>query len=144
MNTQLPANTDVSCVFWQHRVPAFRLMDNELGQVRKLIDEQLADSPDRIGRLLGSFRSCSGKMLRPGLVLLAGASWGIIMDMHCKQFVGQRIRGCVRRFLAEQGFQNVCRFIAGSHQDNRCNYSSNLRRRIEANSSKTELAVERV
>jgi octaprenyl-diphosphate synthase len=84
VNRQLPANTGISSDFLQGGVPAFRLIDDELCGVKKLIDEQLAGSCDEIGRLLGTFSSCSGKMLRPGLVLLAGASCGKITDKHIR------------------------------------------------------------
>ena len=83
---QLPAHTDISDGLSHSGVPAFRLIDGELGRVKRLIDEQLADCPDKIGikQLLGYFNACSGKMLRPGLVLLAGAACGKITDRHIR------------------------------------------------------------
>jgi len=92
INMQLPAHTDpslrsragVSGSLPQSGVPAFRLVDDELSRVKKLIDEQLVGRPDKIGinRLLRTFSSCSGKMIRPGLVLLSGAGCGKITDKH--------------------------------------------------------------
>jgi octaprenyl-diphosphate synthase len=81
---QSPANTDASRGPVPSRVPAFRLVRDELGQVRKLVNERLAVGADKseIGRLLGTLSIDSGKMLRPGLVLLAGASCGKITDKH--------------------------------------------------------------
>jgi octaprenyl-diphosphate synthase len=52
-------------------VPFFRLIDFELRQVKKLIDEQLAEATESVGRLLKSVSICSGKMIRPGLVVLS-------------------------------------------------------------------------
>jgi octaprenyl-diphosphate synthase len=69
----------------QQKIPTFRLIDDELLRVRQLIDEQLARVDEtEISRLLRDFSSCSGKMLRPGLVLLAGASCGKITDEHIR------------------------------------------------------------
>ncbi|MHC4110742.1 MAG: polyprenyl synthetase family protein [Planctomycetota bacterium] len=47
------------------------LIDSELGQVKRLIDEQLAEASEPVSRLLRSVNICSGKMVRPGLVLLS-------------------------------------------------------------------------
>ena len=81
---QLPAHTDISGGFPPYRVSAFRLIDDELGQVKELIDKQLAEGGEPVSRLLGTFSCCSGKMLRPGLVLLAGACCGGITDKHIR------------------------------------------------------------
>lgn len=87
---QLPARTDISSTFNPRfcggLVPAKTGIDDELAQVKELIDEQLTSCPDKTGinRLLGTFDSCSGKMLRPGLVLLAGACCGKITDKHIR------------------------------------------------------------
>lgn len=84
MNTQLPANTDISRSLPQSGIAAFRLIDSELVQVKRLIDKQLAAGPDNseIARLLPTVST--GKMLRPGLVLLAGAACGKITDKHIR------------------------------------------------------------
>ena len=55
----------------QSTVPSFRLIDDELEQVKRLIDEQLAEAHEPASRLLKSVNICSGKMIRPGLVLLS-------------------------------------------------------------------------
>ena len=68
---QLPAHTDISGGFPPCGVSAFRLIDDELGQVKELIGKQLAEANEPVSQLLGTFSSCSGKMLRPGLVLLS-------------------------------------------------------------------------
>lgn len=73
---QLPSNTDIS--------GAFSIIDDELAQVKALITEQLALSSPFVRRLLESFNLCSGKMLRPGIVLLAGKCCGKITDMHIR------------------------------------------------------------
>ena len=77
---QLPARTDISDGSPPCRVSAFRLIDDELGQVKELIDKQLAEASEPFSRLLGTFSSCSGKMLRPGLVLL---SYRLVRDASC-------------------------------------------------------------
>jgi len=83
---QSPARTEISGALPQSSIPAFRLIDDELGRVKKLIREQLAECPDKVGisRLLGQPGSYSGKMLRPGLVLLAGALCGAVTDEHVR------------------------------------------------------------
>ncbi|HUW20487.1 MAG TPA: polyprenyl synthetase family protein [Sedimentisphaerales bacterium] len=75
--------SDISGNSTLNKVPPFRLIDDELGRVRELINGQLGggDKTD-VSRLLGDFNSSSGKMLRPGLVLLAGAACGKITDKH--------------------------------------------------------------
>jgi geranylgeranyl pyrophosphate synthase len=55
----------------QSTVPSFRLINDELEQVKMLIDEQLAEAHGPASRLLKSVNVCSGKMIRPGLVLLS-------------------------------------------------------------------------
>ena len=55
----------------QSRVPSFRLIDDKLGQVKGLIDEQLAETREPVRRLLRCTNIHSGKMIRPGLVLLS-------------------------------------------------------------------------
>ena len=81
---QLPAHTDRPASVPQSRVPAFRLIDSQLSRVKELINEQLT-SPAGAGdvnRLLKHVRGRSGKMIRPGLVLLAGGCCGKITDEH--------------------------------------------------------------
>jgi octaprenyl-diphosphate synthase len=86
---ELPANTAAPGKSLHNSgVPAFSLINSQLGQVKKLISEQLvaqAKTGD-INRLLESrlVGTRSGKMLRPGLVLLAGASCGRITGEHIR------------------------------------------------------------
>jgi len=76
-------------------VPAFRLIDDQLSQVKGLINEQLTvpactgvNSSARKGRagdidrLLEYVSSRSGKMIRPGLVLL---SYRVVRDASCEK-----------------------------------------------------------
>jgi len=61
-------------------IPSFKLIEDELEQVKKLIDEQLAEAREPVRRLLGHIDICSGKMIRPGLVLL---SYRAVRDGSC-------------------------------------------------------------
>jgi octaprenyl-diphosphate synthase len=81
---QLPAHTNISGGLPPSNVAAFRLINDELGQVKKLIDEQLFCRPVEIGvgRMVEHLESCGGKMIRPGLVLLAGGAVDKITDKH--------------------------------------------------------------
>lgn len=83
---QLPAHTNISDGLLYSSVPAFRLINDELGQVKELINEQLLCCPDKIGvrRLVEYLNGCGGKMIRPGLVLLAGGAVGKITDKHIR------------------------------------------------------------
>jgi octaprenyl-diphosphate synthase len=81
---QSSANTDAFRNPPPSGVPSFGLIRDELDQVRKLVNEQLAGRSDKleVRRLLGTVNTGGGKMLRPGLVLLAGASCGRITREH--------------------------------------------------------------
>ena len=96
---QLPAHIDISASLPDYEIPAFRLIKNELNQVRELINNQLSsqvfDFLERnrsgqkrvatdIDQLFEYVRSRSGKMIRPGLVLLAGSCCGDITDEHIR------------------------------------------------------------
>jgi octaprenyl-diphosphate synthase len=93
---QLPAHTDIPGFDSLRRgesgglprsgVAAFRLINDELGEVKELINEQLLCCPDEIGvvRLVEHLNSCGGKMIRPGLVLLAGGAVGKITGQHIR------------------------------------------------------------
>lgn len=76
---QLPTHIDI-----QSSIPAFMLINGELRQVKELINEQLLCHPAEIGvgRMVEHLESCGGKMIRPGLVLLAGGAVGRITDKH--------------------------------------------------------------
>jgi octaprenyl-diphosphate synthase len=83
---ELPIDTVTGGKSPHSGVPAFRLINSQLGQVKKLISEQLV-APTKTGdinRLLEYVDTHSGKMLRPGLVLLAGASCGRITGEHIR------------------------------------------------------------
>ncbi|MHC4361943.1 MAG: hypothetical protein ACYSTZ_03885, partial [Planctomycetota bacterium] len=68
---QSSANTDAFRNPPPSGVPSFGLIRDELDQVRKLVNEQLAGRSDKleVRRLLGTVNTGGGKMLRPGLVL---------------------------------------------------------------------------
>ena len=76
---QLPAHTDPSPrskvyesgSFGENKIPSFRLIDTELRQVKNLIDKQLAEVPEPVGRLLRNINICSSEKIGPGLVLLS-------------------------------------------------------------------------
>ena len=70
---QLPAHTDISTSAPRSKVPAFRLIDEQLSRVKELINEQLTApaGAGNINRLLEYLSRRSGKMIRPGLVLLS-------------------------------------------------------------------------
>jgi len=83
---QSPTHTDISAWAPQDKVPAFRLIGDQLSKVRDLINQQLT-APAKAGdinELLEHISSRSGKMIRPGLVLLAGRCCGKITDNHIR------------------------------------------------------------
>lgn len=76
----MSTHTDISASVPCSRVRAFRLIDSQLRRVKELINEQLtapAESSD-INQLLEHVRGRSGKMIRPGLVLL---SYRVVRDV---------------------------------------------------------------
>ncbi len=65
-------------------IPSFRLIDRPLRQVRRLICQSL-EIPSSQAELVSFFdhlRAGSGKMLRPGMVLLAGECFGTLTETH--------------------------------------------------------------
>ena len=80
---QSPLHTDTTASAPQAKVPAFQPIAEELSKVRNLINQQLthAKTGDTNG-LLEQLSSRCGKMIRPGLVLLAGRCYGKITDKH--------------------------------------------------------------
>ncbi|MBN1392706.1 MAG: polyprenyl synthetase family protein [Sedimentisphaerales bacterium] len=82
-NMQLPPHTEISA---SRGVAAFKIIRDELERVRKLINEQLLCCPDKadVRRLVEHLHRCGGKMIRPGLVLLAGGTVGKITDKHIR------------------------------------------------------------
>ena len=80
---QSPLHTDTRASALQVKLPAFRPIAEELMKVRILINQQLthAETGD-INGMLEQISSRCGKMIRPGLVLLAGRCYGKITDKH--------------------------------------------------------------
>jgi len=89
--------SEVSPLSSAEPLPAFKLIEGQLRKVKKLINEQLTTSTpaepgvnlsmhkqgtDSVSRLLEYLNTHSGKMIRPGLVLLAGSAVGEITDEH--------------------------------------------------------------
>ncbi|HUT47210.1 MAG TPA: polyprenyl synthetase family protein, partial [Sedimentisphaerales bacterium] len=83
---QSPIHTDIPVSAPHSKVPAFRLICDQLNKVRDLINEQLTAPVNAgdINVLLEHISSRSGKMIRPGLVLLAGRCCGKITDNHIR------------------------------------------------------------
>ena len=83
---QLPAHTEKSDSLREGSVSAFKLISAELSRVRDLVDEQLVSGSrvPGLGQLLGTLKSCGGKMIRPGLVLLAGKAVGKVTPKHIR------------------------------------------------------------
>ncbi len=90
---ELPVHTDMSNETPWSEVPAFGLINCQLGQVRKLINEQLttAAKTEDIKPLLDYVSSHAGKMIRPGLVLL---SYLAICDTSCEK---EKKNSCISR-----------------------------------------------
>ncbi len=96
---QLPAYIDISASFSDYEIPAFRLIKSQLNRVKELINKQLTtrvsdfgqrgrsgpkQSAEDIDRLFEYMSGRSGKMIRPGLVLLSGGCFGKITDEHIR------------------------------------------------------------
>jgi octaprenyl-diphosphate synthase len=83
---EFPTHADVAGNIPRSDVPAFALIQDQLGQVKELINEQLTGSArsGQTDRLLKYVNACSGKMIRPGLVLLSGMCCGGITDEHIR------------------------------------------------------------
>ena len=81
---QSPTNTDIPASNPQVKVPAFRPIADQLSKVRNIINQQLTShvKAGDINGLLEQISRRSGKMIRPGLVLLAGRCYGKITDKH--------------------------------------------------------------
>ncbi len=67
-------------------IKPFSIIEEHLLGVQAVISEQLCGHPhtEGIERLIAHIRSQSGKMLRPGLVLLSGLCCGQVSDEHIK------------------------------------------------------------
>ena len=82
----MSTHTDISASVPHSRIRAFKLIESQLRRVKELIIEQLTAPVDvgNINQLLEHVRCRSGKMIRPGLVLLAGTCCGNITDEHIR------------------------------------------------------------
>lgn len=60
----------------------FNLIESQLSEVQDYIDAQLKSLHEPVSELLGHVNIKSGKMLRPGLVLLSGLCCGEILPLH--------------------------------------------------------------
>jgi octaprenyl-diphosphate synthase len=67
-----------------HGIPSLQLVDADLRRVEDVIHRTLSapKAAGELSNLLDYFASRSGKMLRPGLVLLSGACFGPATDKH--------------------------------------------------------------
>jgi len=67
-------------------IPSFRTIDAELGRVSGLIRQSLSahDTAGELGPLFDHLNVRSGKLLRPGLVLLTGQCCGALTDDHIR------------------------------------------------------------
>ena len=81
---QSPTHIDKPASAPNDKIPSFRLIAEQLSGVRNLINQQLTSQANAgdINGLLEHISSRSGKMIRPGLVLLAGRYCGEISDKH--------------------------------------------------------------
>ncbi len=86
MNPSQQSRTGTSDSIKQSEAPDFKLINGQLRKVKKLVNEQLAASAKtRIAnQLLEYVNTSSGKMIRPGLVLLTGSAIGKITDEHIR------------------------------------------------------------
>ena len=95
----VPEPINISTLNSCNDVPAFRLIAAPLNKVRRLIYQQLTAHgpliaglssfprkrrPEDVNRLLEYISSRSGKMIRPGLVLLSGLCCGKITNEHVR------------------------------------------------------------
>jgi len=81
---QLP-RADKTSGMPRSRVPAFRRIQGRLDQVKELINQQLTTPKDQaVGQLLDYMNARSGKMIRPGLVLLSADAVGKITNKHIR------------------------------------------------------------
>jgi len=68
---QSPAHTNIFNNLARSGIPAFKLINDELVQVKELLDDELADCSEPVCRLVEHLNMQRGKMIRPGLVLLS-------------------------------------------------------------------------
>ncbi len=86
MNPSPQSRTGTSDSIKQSEAPDFKLINGRLRKVKKLVNEQLATSAKTriVNQLLEYVNTSSGKMIRPGLVLLAGSAVGKVTDEHIR------------------------------------------------------------
>ena len=77
-NTALQISTNLTLA------GSLTIIEDELGQVKKLLARQLVASNESLNTMLGHIAARFGKMLRPALVLLAGKTCGRITQTHIK------------------------------------------------------------
>jgi len=95
----VPEPMDIPILTSYNDLAAFRLVAEPLGRVKKLIDRQLAAHvpaisgltssprhrrPEEVNHLVEYISARSGKMIRPGLVFLAGLCCGSITNEHVR------------------------------------------------------------
>ncbi|MHC4124049.1 MAG: polyprenyl synthetase family protein [Planctomycetota bacterium] len=67
----------------QANIPhVLELVNEDLQRVKDVIARSLSSNNSSISKLLGTFNSCSGKMIRPALVLLTGKCCGKVTKQH--------------------------------------------------------------
>jgi octaprenyl-diphosphate synthase len=83
---QLSAHGDISSSASHGVIPGLNLIGDQLRRVKELINEQLiaSEKAGDINHLLENVHGHGGKMIRPGLVLLAGRCFGKITDEHIR------------------------------------------------------------
>jgi len=81
-----PPRADITIGSLHNTIAPFRLIQSQLDQVRQLINQQLAAPPkaQAVAELLDYVNTRSGKMIRPGLVLLSAEAAGKITDKHIR------------------------------------------------------------
>lgn len=94
-----PEPIDISTLASRNDIPAFKLITESLCQVRRLIYQQLTTSqssvegltslpprrrPEEVNRLVEYINNRSGKMIRPGLVLLSGLCCDKMTEGHIR------------------------------------------------------------
>jgi len=79
---QPPKHSETSQKTTRKVIAPFEIISNELANVQKLIDQTFKNSGKSIKQLLKGFNQHTGKMIRPGLVLLAGKTCANLTNDH--------------------------------------------------------------
>ena len=108
---ELPTHTDITEGAPRRGIPAFRLIEDQLNQVRQLINEQLIvpATGAEINRLLEYIKTRSGKMIRPALVLL---SYRAVHDASAFAGASLPLRGTPPRGNPKQGCEKNTQYKA--------------------------------